>query len=67
MKFVILVMNKMVNVILVAVKCLGVILVKCILQIVVLNTVHVNVAEAEEFNTDLVIISRGFFVDKILD
>jgi hypothetical protein len=54
-------MNKMLNVIFVAVKCLGAILVKCILQTAVLDTERVNVAEDKKFDTDLVIISRGFF------
>lgn len=67
MRFVIFVMNKMLNVVFVVTKGLGAILVKCILQPVVLITVRVNVAEDGKFDTDLVIISRGFFVDKILD
>ena len=67
MRFVILVMNKMLNVIFVVTKGLGVILVKCILQTAVLNTERVNVAEDKKFDFNLVIISRGFFLNKILD
>ena len=47
MIFAILVTNKMLNVIFVVDKGLGVTLVKCILQTVVLNTVRVNVVEAD--------------------
>jgi hypothetical protein len=57
----------MLNVIFVVTKGLGVILVKCILQTAVLNTERVNVAEDKKFDFNLVIISRGFFLNKILD
>lgn len=66
MRFVIFVMNKMLNVVFVVTKGLGAILVKCILQPAVLITERVNVAEDKKFDFNLVIISRGFFVDKIL-